>query len=373
MKKNSLRILTFMYNKKKIGIIFPLVAYKDRKHYRGKFVFPFWNKLISKLKQKFDITIYDGKTYYPKFISDKNAHKKIEYRLQNGKYWSKYLKSKKIDFILQHHIHPMLSAQYRDKTFVLTDTYAKHTFDANKIKMNKNMTDLNELEKNYLQQVKHIFAYYNGLKESMIKELNIKPNKVSVAAPGSFIEPKNYEKDYKKQIILFIGSPFRFKGGKQVISAFRTIKKIFPKSKLIIVSQPEKKDLINLPEDVTIIKNISYNDKKTLSKLYKDASILLLPGKKANYPNPIIEAMSFKVPVIATNMPGATKELLGNNCGIIIENNNLKSAIIKNVSKLFRNNNLMKKIGEAGYKKYLKNYSFDLFCKKIINNIERQS
>lgn len=361
-----------MVNKRKKGIIFPLEAYNDRYNHKGLFIFPFWEKLIEELRKYFDITVYNGKTQYPKYIYDKKAYTKIKYRIKNGNYWSEILKTKRFDFILQHYIHPYLAKEFLDKTFVLTDTCAESTLKAKNITIDKKLKSLIEFEYNYLSNVKHIFTYSETLKNFMIKD-DIFKDKISVTSPGSFLEQdEDYSKNYNNKIILFVGNPFVDKGGPYLISAFRKIKKLVPDAKLILVSNIPNKYLEILPKDVIVIKNITYKHRKKLIELYKLASVFVILGKKANYPNTIIEAMSFKVPVIATNMIGATEEILSGDCGIIIRDKDIVGSLVKNVVFLFKHPDKLRELGLKGYQRYKNNYSFDSFVSKIVKTIKEK-
>ena len=95
--------------------------------------------------------------------------------------------------------------------------------------------------------------------------------------------------------------------------------------------------------------------------------ILVLSSVQAEpFGGVIIEAMAFKKPVIATAIGGSLEQVEGGVTGFLVKPGDPKdmaSALIK----LLSDPELRQKMGDNGYKRYIENFEFEPFYKKITN------
>ena len=66
-------------------------------------------------------------------------------------------------------------------------------------------------------------------------------------------------------------------------------------------------------------------------------------------PLTLLEAMSCKIPVIATDIVGVANEVIQNNCGIIVKPRD-SQAFAEAIIRLLKNPKLAKRMGENGRK-----------------------
>ncbi|MEO5570497.1 MAG: glycosyltransferase family 4 protein [Bacteroidia bacterium] len=104
-------------------------------------------------------------------------------------------------------------------------------------------------------------------------------------------------------------------------------------------------------------------DDATLFNLYKQSDVFVLPTLFEGMPTVILEAMGYGLPIIVTDT-GATRELVDDSNGFIVEKKNvqsLKSAILK-----YSNLNIeeRKKLSEASYTKMKNNFSWTIVAQK---------
>lgn len=101
-------------------------------------------------------------------------------------------------------------------------------------------------------------------------------------------------------------------------------------------------------------------DHKVLLEKYKSGSVhlVILPSISTSVPEGIpvslMEAMSYKIPVIATDC-GATSELVDGSTGILVKETDYIS-IAKSIIELSSNNTYYAKIGNAGYDNIIRNF-----------------
>jgi len=115
--------------------------------------------------------------------------------------------------------------------------------------------------------------------------------------------------------ILFVGEMQRnHKNAKGLIEGFIAFKQQYDKwnTKLVLAGQGKASILKSIPdefrEDINIV---GYVDKNKLYHLYSQASIFALLSFVEGFGFPLLEAMSFKVPIICSNIPSLS-ETAGN-------------------------------------------------------------
>lgn len=360
--------------------LFPLFINKNRK-IRSKqlFLFPFWQILIKEFQKKFKTKVYNGKIKYPHYISDFKYDKKLKYKLQNGRKCLKKLEKFRPDFILQYNVEPYLKTQ-ESKVFTIMDTVPEYSFSAKNINVKKEIQKKAFIfEKSYLDKVKHIFTISNHLKKYIIKKYKLPKSKISVACPGSIftaLTTKRKQKRKKHVTFLSIGIPFEEKMGKELLMAFYKVRKKYPKVKLNIVSILKKNKYKNLLQNVKTIPYIPYSTRKNLAKIYKNSDIYISATKKTLYPNTIIDAMAFGLPVIATDVFGATKEIIKKNktSGLLVKyDEKIVENLYKKMIYLLKHPILAKKLGDRSYIKYQKYYTMKQFVNCIIKTIIKKT
>lgn len=183
--------------------------------------------------------------------------------------------------------------------------------------------------------MKSIISFFYKMAEKRIKiiaqnpddllDLGLSKSKVifgsGITKPSSIINNKNKSKHLK---LLYVGRLLKSKGVERAIDTYKNVRKFNSKIKLIIAGDIDSEN----PDSISIsyldeIKNIegveylSHVDK--MQEVYLNCDILLFPSiYREGVPRAIIEALSFGLSIITTNMPGC-KETISNN-GVIVKN-----------------------------------------------------
>lgn len=165
----------------------------------------------------------------------------------------------------------------------------------------------------------HIFSVSNYSKESIIKEYDIDPDKITVtynAASSTFANiDGNHNSLMKwslkpKKYILTVGRSDIRKNYSTLIAAYSTIKdKVSP---LVIVDSSAKRftlmktiEQFHLQDKIKIISNIN---NEALAKIYQNAALFIYTSYAEGFGIPVIEAMTSGLCVIASNTT-ALKEI----------------------------------------------------------------
>ena len=124
-------------------------------------------------------------------------------------------------------------------------------------------------------------------------------------------------------IILFVGRLIDIKNIPMLLKGFSLFLKHVSKTKLILVGDGNKKDnLVELSEDLNILEHTIFTgslEKYELANYYNIADCFALTSHYDNFPNVLIEAMSFGIPCIGTNVGGIPDIIEDGKSGYIVD------------------------------------------------------
>jgi len=100
-----------------------------------------------------------------------------------------------------------------------------------------------------------------------------------------------------------------------------------------------------------------------LNQVFAAADLFVLPSLFEGMPNVLLEAMSMKTPVIATNVDGVGDVIKHNINGLIIEPENPEELSIA-VMKLINNKQLSEFLSQNGYNKVTDTFSIKVMCER---------
>jgi len=109
-----------------------------------------------------------------------------------------------------------------------------------------------------------------------------------------------------------------------------------------------------------------------ISSYYNISDLVVIPSiSMESFGYTAIEAMSYRIPVVASNIGGLKEIVINNETGYLIEKNNFTD-FAKKINFILNNTNILKKFGKNGYKHYLNNFTAAKMVKKyfelILNN-----
>ena len=184
-------------------------------------------------------------------------------------------------------------------------------------------------------------------KESRIKREKFPPEKIKVihnAIELNHIKLSESEKnDLKNQIgifpkdspiVLTIANLRNMKGHKDIVDSIIKIKEELPDIKFIFVGRDDSNgDILQYAQDRDVDKYILFEGyQEDVSKYYNIADMFLLPSYWEGCPASILEAMSYGLPVIATDVGGIPEVIKNHETGLLINSghpNEISDAIIK--------------------------------------------
>jgi glycosyltransferase involved in cell wall biosynthesis len=163
-----------------------------------------------------------------------------------------------------------------------------------------------DYEKSVCQDVSKIFVMSEYWRRSYIEDFGVQPRRVVNIGTGVNIEiPPVTPKDYSRKQVVYVGIDFPRKGGETLVKAFRLLQKRHPDATLHIVGPPtipaalQRPDLRNAEYHGFLSREVPDQKAKLLEVLNK-GTLFVLPSLYEPSGNAALEAMLFRMPVIAT-------------------------------------------------------------------------
>ncbi len=159
--------------------------------------------------------------------------------------------------------------------------------------------------KRAVKYAKKIIVPSNSTKEEAIDHLKIPEKKINVIYEASELKPANIKsKTLNKKYFLYVGNAYPHKNLSSLIYAFNKISKSYPDLTLVLVGQ---KDYFyqRLEKENKSDKIIFYGkaSDRQLANFYSNAIALVMPSLMEGFGLPVLEAMSLKCLVVASNIP----------------------------------------------------------------------
>ncbi len=214
----------------------------------------------------------------------------------------------------------------------------------------------------------YIVAVSSEIYEKLLKK-NIKTGRVLIIENG--IDKSLYEHgankshinnpfpiDNTNKVFAVIGRLFPDKAHCHFIDAFFDIKKVYPTSIALIIgegpSEEEiRKRIIDLKlEDSVFLCGV----RKDMMYVYRSIDYLVIPSLTEGLPYVLLEAMLFKVPVLATNVGGIPNIVINGVTGYLVPPGDVQS--LKNgMEKMLNDQEKTREMSEEGYKLVNEKYS----------------
>ena len=235
------------------------------------------------------------------------------------------------------------------------------------------------LHKKMFEKIDQFIAVSKQVKDTMVKENSIESKKIEVIYNGMDLSNyNNIDSEYlyselgiKKEdfVIGSVGTLCNRKNQLLIIDIAKEIE--LENVKFIIVGEDFTEKKLNKDNLLNKIDANGFNNRIILAGYRSDVpelmdffDLLVVPSKREAFGLVAIESMAAGTPVIANKVDGL-KEVIHNNSGILINDNNIKE-YKKSILKLYNNKNIAEKYIENGFERVNNNFSLN----KMVNSLE---
>ena len=223
-----------------------------------------------------------------------------------------------------------------------------------------------ELEKEIYRNAALTFVRSSNVRRSLTEEYGAPAEKAVLVYAGSnanVSSRKTANSDYAQPVILFVGLDWQRKGGPDLLEAFRIVHQACPDARLIILgAQPE----VSLP-NCEVVGKVPPEE---LDRYYQQASVFCLPTHLEPFGIVFIEAMTARLPIVATRV-GAIPDFVeeGRN-GWLVEPGDIQG-LASALLKLVESPSMCKSFGEHSFHLSREQYSWQAVGKRFQHHIQR--
>ncbi|WP_163337117.1 glycosyltransferase family 4 protein [Desulfopila sp. IMCC35008] len=234
----------------------------------------------------------------------------------------------------------------------------------NWIEQSPKMKVYSVLDRIFLKRFAHIVAVSDEVQNTLSRN-NIPPRKVSIIKNGIDLERFNnidasllLRKDLAipdhHVVIGTVGRISKEKGHIHLLRVFKALKKQLPETTLLIIGSGQLKDELQAEfSDQSIIFTGLRND---IPELYQAMDIFVLPSLTEGLPMVLLEAMSSRLPVVATNVGQIPFVIKENDTGLMVPPGDEKE-LERNLLKLALDQETRKSMGVNGYARVKESFS----------------
>ena len=194
------------------------------------------------------------------------------------------------------------------------------------------------------------------------------PNKKLTYIPNCVELPEKFVKTKNK--IFTIGSIGRFVAAKDystLLKTFAILKKRNIKFESYIVGDGFLRSQIEDERNVLGLKSMVKitGFQKNIPKWLKKFDLFVISSIREGQPVVILEAMAYRLPIVATSVGGIPDTIRNNKEGILVESGN-PEAIANAIQFLFNNEKVRIELGKNAYKRIIEDFSIKDICQKYI-------
>ncbi|MFC1962408.1 glycosyltransferase family 4 protein [Chloroflexota bacterium] len=174
-----------------------------------------------------------------------------------------------------------------------------------------------------------------------------------------------------KPKLIAVGRLARHKRVDRIIEVVKEISEVYNDISLLIVGDgPERGKLEKLSQALGTSRQVSFYGKTThkqTAKLMAEADIFVLNSVYEGLPHVALEAMAFRVPVIATNIRGTNEAVKDGETGLLIPPDD-NTKLMEGIIRLIKDEGLRKQLIENGYESVREKFTWA----NNINILERE-
>jgi len=334
-----------------------------------------WYKNIAKLKGKIRILGTEKVYKYQYDIKLAKKHAKI---------LDQRVKQENPDVLLGSLVSPEVAfLESNIPLYLTTDATFPKLNELHKSHRNLHSKSYNNamvLEEVAFRKSKKLILPLEWLKKSAINDYDIAPENISVIPYGPNIKT-NFSKETISDLIqqriteqriefLFVGINWEQKGGPKALSVIEELNRKGVDAVLKVVgctpTLSHKK-----------MKVYGFLDKQNpkelakLTELYKKASFFLLPTKAECVGMSFIEAASFGLPAIGTNVGGVPEAVLNNITGLIFNIDENPEVIAQAILEIRKDKSVYEAMCKATFEKYQHEMNWEKWASKFRQTIDQ--
>lgn len=228
------------------------------------------------------------------------------------------------------------------------------------------------LERQAFIKAKKLLLPLEWLAESARNHYRVPESKIEVIPYGRNLSAneENVEELIQKRLnneeitLLFVGVRWEEKGGPKAVKIVQSLLEKGLKARLQVVgcSPSCKEDFVDV---IGFLDKQNQQDVTKLIDLYKKASFFILPTNAECIGMSFIEAASFGVPAIGTNVGGVPEAVLDTKTGLIFDVSQNPNEIAESIKNIWLDHTSYTEMSKSAYKHYAENMNWRNWGEKV--------
>jgi len=220
-----------------------------------------------------------------------------------------------------------------------------------------------DCERQTYKRAYHLFTMNTLAKSSLIEDYGIAPEKITVVgSAGNFKMPYEGEKTFGSQQILFNGSDFERKGGNLVLAAFKRVKQVFPKAKLVIIGKKLRIQEEGIANPGSISRSSEIRD------LLLETDLVVAPSYCDPFPAFLLEAMNYGVPCLVANNDGMP-EIVDHEINGLVIHQMEPDILAEQIIQILGDPSRLESMSKEARKKVGNNFKWDKIASQILKTL----
>jgi glycosyltransferase involved in cell wall biosynthesis len=222
-------------------------------------------------------------------------------------------------------------------------------------------------EKSIYENATTVFTMSNNMSRSVVSEYGVSPERVLCVYSGPNIDISSEHDvvhDSAAIRILFVGVDWFRKGGDILVDAFAELCDDYPALQLTIVGcVPPEAEKLNAR--ISVAGRVPIQD---VGRYFQESDIFCMPTRLEPFGIVFIEAMAYRLPIIATHT-GALPDLVEDNVnGMLVESENVDS-LVNALRTMIDHPELRQEMGRNGHQRYLERFNWPAVYSRIRDRI----
>ncbi|CAA6820462.1 MAG: Glycosyl transferase group 1 [uncultured Sulfurovum sp.] len=231
------------------------------------------------------------------------------------------------------------------------------------------------IDKNYIVPFKKYFmnklsyiGYQGGKWEEFYTKVGIEDKKLIKILNWIKIPQYKIKTFSSTPTFLYVGWMVEKKGVIELIDTILRHKEL-SKYKFIFVGGGTLVEELTKKVELASARNITFTgwlDSSLVGEFYEEADVLVLPSHAEGFPNAILEALSYQLPIIATDVGGVSESVIDGYNGFLVSPRN-EEKLYQAIKNLGNSLDLRREFSKNSQAILEKNHAIDVNCQKIFD------
>jgi glycosyltransferase involved in cell wall biosynthesis len=250
---------------------------------------------------------------------------------------------------------------YTDNTFALT----RRLYPVYGAMPARDSERWQRFEAEVCQGAQCVFTFSEFARASVVDDYGCSPEHVLAVGAGANQIAESLEgRDYTARRALFVGSPFKHKGGEVLLRAWRLVRERVPDAELSIVG-PRRDPAPGFGHGVRWVGRV---DRDALAELYRGATVFVLPSLFDAWGHVFVEAMGYGLPCIGSDCC-AMPELIEDGVSGRLVARQAVEALAEALCEVLTAPDVAERMGRAGYQRVQRELRWEHVIDRVVGRL----